>query len=98
MLFSLGYSKAAGFSYLLLFKKEYHSEISLILKQGPDVFDVVAFVTQNNHCCLIEEKIKPSIFNDLGQIEIEDVGNEPSPVKKVGTTNLKKRKRSIKRD
>jgi hypothetical protein len=85
MIFSTASFDNSGFSYLLLFKEEYHSDIARILKEGPEVFDVVSFVIQNDHSCLVQEKIKPVLHHETNSVLIEDIGNEPSnPIKRTG--------------
>ncbi|RHZ77971.1 hypothetical protein Glove_168g195 [Diversispora epigaea] len=83
MIFSIASPVNAGFSYLLLFKEEYYSDIAQLLKEGPTVYNVVDFVIQNDHSCLIKEKIKPTINHETNSVLIENVGNEPSsPIKR----------------
>lgn len=85
MIFSIASQYTPGFSYLLFFKEEYHSEISALLKEGPTVYNVVSFVIQNDHECLIKQKIKPLLHHQITSITIEDIDNEPSlPIRRTG--------------
>ena len=72
MTFSLATPNLAGYSYLNLFKEEFHPEMAEICKESLTVKRVVEIVVQNlNYDMLYSKKVKPTRFDDMKLFNIE---------------------------
>jgi len=72
MAFSLAEPNYPGFSYLYLFKEEFHIEMATICGEGPTVKRVVEIVLQNlEKDMLYKQKVKPTRFDEIKLFKIE---------------------------
>ena len=61
-----------GFSYLHLFKEEFHADMAEILREGPTVHRVLEIILQNlDKNMLAEYKVKPLRFDEMQVFNIE---------------------------
>ncbi|HEY6536628.1 MAG TPA: hypothetical protein VIY08_12645 [Candidatus Nitrosocosmicus sp.] len=80
---SLASSASPGFSYLLLFKEEYHEEISANLGPSPTI-KVVLCCFKINKETRTPSWIKPSRFDDSKTFSIESGRVPPEPTRHEG--------------
>ncbi|CAG8598806.1 3788_t:CDS:1 [Acaulospora morrowiae] len=74
---SLATPSSPGFSYLFLFKKEYHTYISGGLGPSPTVLEVFSLFTNNDLIYRTDLHIKPTKLDDAKLVTIES-GRPPS--------------------
>ncbi|CAG8580705.1 1480_t:CDS:1 [Acaulospora morrowiae] len=73
---SLASPSSPGFSYLLLFKEEYHARIAEGLGPSPTVHAVFSFFSINDLDYRTNLYIKPTRLDDIKQVTIES-GDHP---------------------